>query len=135
MKQHEDDSLGTSLPNVVPMVEIFAFLLFVTMGTAAAQQQELATRLARVKAATVSDRPSPKMFVQISGAGTYRVQGRDLSLVEMEKQMRDTAAATRVIVEPVPETAWQSVADVLSAARAARRDAVVRVTQQQEAKP
>ncbi len=124
----ENDSIGTALPNVLAMVDVFLFLLLVTMGAGSARNTgTLEAHLAEVARAS-GDATSSRLFkVTVRADGTYRVWGKATRPDEVKELLGGLRPGTIVMVAADRDSRHAAVAEVISYAQEAGHPCVLEV--------
>ncbi len=114
----DDGGIGTGLPNVLALVDVFLFLLLATVGGATARNLEtLDIRLAKVPKSAGTDVPTKLFKVLVKADGTYRVMKKPIDLAEVRAKVGRLRPGTIVMVAADRDARHADVAVVISSAQ------------------
>ena len=120
-----DDDPGAArpdLPNIVPMVEIFLFLLLAAMTGLAGSARQLDVRLAEAAAADKPSRPAPRpLRVSITAGDELRVGGHPVTDAELADRLAGLAPNTVVVVSADRKASVEVLARVFGLCKQAGR--------------
>jgi biopolymer transport protein ExbD len=113
----DESSPGTALPNILPYVELFLFILLALLaGAAGTNDHEFIVQLARVQSASPSERPSVLLKVTVTAAGEYRVWGKPVDAAGMRSRVASLKPGATVVIEADGDAKNKDIAVVKSAA-------------------
>ncbi len=113
--------------NLTPMIDILLFLvIFFMIGSQLTNtnddERDLAVRVPQVSPMPTAALASSKRVINVFGDGRIHLDGRQLSLADLERQLCEAKAQntkTSVVVRGDSNSVYQSVADVIAVCRRA----------------
>ncbi len=113
--------------NLTPMIDILLFLvIFFMVGSEFTklndEERDVAVRVPQVSAMPTATSPQSKRVINVFGDGRIHLDGQQVSLIDLERQLREAKAQntiTAVVVRGDSNSVYQAVADVIAVCRRA----------------
>ena len=113
--------------NLTPMIDILLFLvIFFMVGSEFTklndEERDVAVRVPQVSAMPTAASAQSKRVINVFGDGRIHLDGQQVSLIDLERQLREAKAQntiTAVVVRGDSNSVYQAVADVIAVCRRA----------------
>ncbi len=113
--------------NLTPMIDILLFLvIFFMVGSEFTklndEERDVAVRVPQVSAMPMAASAQSKRVINVFGDGRIHLDGQQVSLIDLERQLREAKAQntiTAVVVRGDSNSVYQAVADVIAVCRRA----------------